>query len=122
MGVAIENGEFNRCGAKLNSGKDMMRINNHPNGKWFLTLPSVGAPPSARLSGMIELGRASIPSTFSGGGRTVTELSRDVQDYLRGGASRIQVEVGGRSFDFTMSDTAGAMGAVQDCVNQGRNM
>ena len=117
----IENSQFNRCGGVLNGTGGFMRLNQHPNSRWFLTFPSAGIPANARVPGMLELGRASFPVTFVGGGRSVVELNGQLLNALRSGGY-LSVNVNNKNFTYQLDNVSTVIGAVQDCVQRGRTM
>lgn len=115
----MEAGKFHSCRARGASPNGDINILQRAPGNWDMTIPPLDLPPGTRQSGMMELGRASIPFTFTAaakGWRPSITLNNDLLEGLRSGGY-IKLTAGGKSFAMQMDNTAAAIGAVSDCRN-----
>lgn len=117
----VENGKFFGCRANTKTPTGIVGILQYANGNWVITLPDMNFPDGKKLSGMLEMNRASEPFTLTvsrKGLREAIKIDAGILDALRQGGN-LSATVGGKTFTWRMDNGAGAIGAVQDCRKLG---
>ena len=113
-----EKRNFFACRAGTTTKAGLIGLVQYKGGKWTLSFPDMNFPQGTKLSGMLEMGRASQPvsvTTQRAGLRENFSLSNNLLEAMRQGG-RMSLSIGGKTWDWYMNDAGLAMGAVQDCV------
>lgn len=116
-----ENGKFFGCRANTKTPTGIVGVLQYANGSWVVTLPDMNFPDGQKLSGVLEMNRASEPFTLTvsrKGLREAIKINAGILDALRQGGN-LMANVGGKTFSWRMDNGASAIGAVQDCRNLG---
>lgn len=115
--TVLDNGKFFLCRANTKTTTGVVGLLYYPNGKWAIAFPDLGLKPGSKVSGALEIGRASQPIQLTAGQPGVRErvfITEDVLGALRQGG-RVSLQIAGKTYNWDMIDAGQAIGAVQDC-------
>ncbi|MEP9350993.1 hypothetical protein [Xanthobacter sp. KR7-225] len=116
--TVYEDGKLFLCRAVTGSGASQVNVIKYPNNRWAISVPDMNFPKGTKLTGMMEIGRASQPistTALDPGVRERFFLDAGTFEAMKQGG-RMSVTLGGRTFAWTMNDAGQATGAVEDCL------
>lgn len=117
--TVLDDGKFTLCRASTKTPGGDVNVILYSNKRWAISVPDMAFPKGTKLTGMLEIGRASQPISTTAGDAGVRErffLDPGTLEAMRAGG-RMSVTLGGKTYSWQMSDAGQAMGAVEDCLN-----
>lgn len=120
--TVLDDGKFTLCRASTKTPGGDVNVILYGNRKWAISVPDMAFPKGTKLSGMMEIGRASQPISTIAGAAGVRErffLDPGTLDAMRAGG-RMSVTLNGKGYGWDMNDAGQALGAVQDCLAAAR--
>lgn len=115
--TVLNDGKFFLCRANTKTATGVVGIIYYPNNRWAIAFPDLSLKPGSKVSGSLEIGRASQPIQLTAGQPGVRErvfITDNVLNALRQGG-RVSLQIAGKTYNWDMTDAGQAIGAVQDC-------
>ena len=122
--TVLDDGKFFLCRGITKTNSGIVGLLYYPNGKWAIAFPDLSLKPGSKVSGSLDIGKASQPVELVASQPGVRErvfITDDVLNALRQGG-KVSLKIAGKTFDWDMTDAGQAIGAVQDCWTAGKKI
>ena len=116
--TVYDDGKLTLCRAVTGTGANQANVIKYPNQRWAISVPDMNFPQGTKLTGMLEMGRASQPISTVAQAPGLRErffLDAGTFEAMKQGG-RMSVTLGGKTVSWQMNDAGQATGAVEDCL------